>query len=386
MLLNFDSETLESLGEAVVMLDRNGHITDFNQAAKPWLPACNKAANKIKALVSAVQRDNTRTPLVVDLFAAQEPARSAFQVRLCSDGKAGFILLFTKPGDPARGSSDVWQTNNMFQLIGDDVRHELTEIIQALASVTQTQSSAAIASVSAHATHLRSLFIAMDQLSRLAQVSSMFPGDRVPVPELLGSAIAAVQFSHCDYYQDIPQGASGAAVGVVYGSASWLVCALAALLQGLEAGAPRRSHSHLTVRQNGSFVAISARNSNGAPVRGAVPVPPAAGSDATLHLVASTQVPLARRIIELHGGMLHVSELDHENRDQTFAIETFTLQLPTGRPIDPRTTACDGCRVNQQVAAYANDLAVLIPCPPTQARVSDEERALLASVTAGYLK
>jgi hypothetical protein len=148
----------------------------------------------------------------------------------------------------------------------------------------------------------------------------------------------------------------------------------------MEVCAPRRSQIHLTTHQNGSFVVINAKNPIGSNLRGAVPLQPEASNEPVLRLVASTQVPLAKRIIEMHGGKLQVQEMDPGNADPSHGIESFTLQLPTGIPVHPRTAHCESCTVQQRAETYAKDLAKLIPFVPKEALLSEEERAVLATI------
>jgi hypothetical protein len=90
---------------------------------------------------------------------------------------------------------------------------------------------------------------------------------------------------------------------------------------------------------------------------------------------------LARRIVELHGGQLRVNAIDGDDSTQSNAIESFTLQLPTGSPANQRGKDCENCSVNQQATAYARDLAALMPSLPKETEVSDEERVFLMHVT-----
>ena len=380
MFLNFDTETLEKLAEGVVMLDRYGQITDFNRAAKPWLKACVTAADRISAIVTRTVRDGSKTPVLIDLYTKADAQTQAADVMLCSDGKDGFALLFTPVHANPQENLGVWQRQGISHLIGDEIRHQLNQLIQYLGAIKDPKSVAETAPAREHAQHLRSLFVAMEELSLIAQVGTMFPGERLSVVALLKDAISSISFRHCDYYIDATAPESAAEVGSVYGSASWVKCAFAALLQSLEQGAPRRSHIALNVRQNGGFLVLTARPSSISDVSGAVPVRPEEAKDSVLRLAASIRIPLARRIVELHGGQLRVNAVD-DDPEQPNAIESFTLQLPTGSPGVQRSKDCENCGVNQQATAYALDLAALMPSLPIEAEVSDDERDFLLHVT-----
>ena len=381
MFLKFDTNTLEKLAEGVVLLDRYGQITDFNRAAKPWLKSCVKAADKISAIVAQTVRDSSKTPFRIDLYPKAEAPTQAADVMLCSDGKDGFALLFTPVQSSRQEAPGALQRQGISQLISDEIRHQMTELILYLGAIKDPKSAAEATPVWEHAQHLRSLFVAMEELSLIAQVGTLFPGERLSVVALLKNAIAAVNFRHCDYYIDVTAQDPATEVGSVYGSASWVQCAFTALLQSLELGAPRRSHIALSVRDNGGFLVVTARPSCTSDVSASVPVKPEAVEDSVLRLAASIRVPLARRIVELHGGQLRVNSIDGEDAAQSNVIESFTLQLPTGSPANQRSKDCENCGVNQQATAYARDLASLMPSLPKEAKVSDEERDYLMQVT-----
>jgi hypothetical protein len=378
MFLNFDTSTLEKLVEGVVLLDRYGQVTDFNHAAKPWLKTCAKVAEKISAVVAQTIRTNAKTPLRIDFFPADGTQPEAAEVMLCSDGKDGFALLITPVHVILRDQANLWQRQGIFHLIGDEVRHELTQLIQELGTIKNERCLADIVPVRERAQHLRSLFVAMEELSQIAQVGSVFPGERLSVVALLKDAIATSTFRHCDYYINASATEPSEEVGSVYGSASWIQCAFTALLQCLEQGAPRRSHIVLTVRQNGGFVVVTARPSTVADGGDAALVKAEPAKDQALLLAASIRVPLAQRIVALHGGQLKVIAVDDDDAKQSSAIASFTLQLPTGSPVNQRSKDCENCSVNQQALAYARDLVALLPSVRSvEEEVSEEERVLL---------
>jgi hypothetical protein len=381
MFLNFDTNTLEKLSEGVVVLDRYGQIIDFNRAAKPWIKSCVKAADKIRAIVIQAARDGSKTPVLIDLYPKADAQTQAADVMLCSDGKDGFALLFTPVHCNPQESPGEWQRQGISHLIGDEIRHQLNQLIQHLGSIRDPKSVAETTPVREHAQHLRSLFVAMEQLSLIARAGTMFPGERLSVVELLRDAIASINFRHCDYFIEATAPEPATEVGPIYGSAKWVKCAFVALLESLEQWAPRRSHIFLNVRQNGGFLVLTARPSSISDVSSTIPVKPEADVDPVLRLAASIRVPLARRIVELHGGQLRVNTIDGDDAKASNAIESFTLQLPTGSPGNQRSKDCENCSVNQQAMAYARDLVSTMPSLSRDAEVSDEEHAFLMHVT-----
>ena len=382
MFLKFDSSTLEKLSEGVVLLDRYGQVTDFNRAAKPWIKACTKVADKISAIVAQAIRTNAQTPILVDIFPTTGVQSEAAEVTLCSDGKDGFALLITPVHVITPDPAGTFLRQGIFPLIGDEVRHELTQLIQELGAIKDERCVADIVPVRERAQHLRSMFVAMEELSGIAQVGSVFPGERLSVVSLLKEAIASSTYRRYDYYISTSASEPAEELGVLYGSASWIQCAFAALLQCLEQGAPRRSHIAVNVRQNGGFVVISARPSNASDVGDANLVRAEPVKDPALRLAASVRIPLARRIVALHGGQLKVVAIDGEELGQSAAIESFTLQLPTGSPVNQRSKDCEVCSVNQQALAYARDLVALMPSVHSrEEEVSEEERMLLSHLS-----
>jgi hypothetical protein len=111
-------------------------------------------------------------------------------------------------------------------------------------------------------------------------------------------------------------------------------------------------------------------------------VNPESVKDPVLRLAASIRVPLARRIVALHGGQLKVVLIGGDDANLSAAIESFTLQLPTGSPANLRSKECENCGVNQQALAYARDLVALLPTVHSrETEVSEEERVFLMRMT-----
>jgi hypothetical protein len=216
----------------------------------------------------------------------------------------------------------------------------------------------------------------MEELSMLANVGNMVPGERLSVVNLLKESIASIKLRHREYYIDAIAPEPAAEVGSVYGNAVWVQCAFTALLQSLEKGAPGRSNIVLTVRQSGGFLVLCARPSSVYDVCNAEPVRTEPSKDPVLHLGASIRIPLARRIVDLHGGQLKVNWMDGDDPARSNAVESFTLQLPTGGPGKDRDAHCENCSVNQQATAFARDLAALMPPTYKQIEIPEIERTV----------
>lgn len=279
--------------------------------------------------------------------------------------------------------ADGWQKHPVSHLISDEIRHSFASLLGELESLKGPESVDSTAALQAHVPRLRSLFAAMDQLSRLAQEVSMGPGECMSVEQVLRAAVAAIPFSHCDYHQDVSGNCCSGAPDALYGSTDWMECALTALFKGMEACAERGSQIQLTIRQQAGFVKIHAQCPAAAPAPDSDSPACEADQDQVLHIIASTHVPLATRIVEMHGGKLQVRQAEPLHAQQAYGIESFTLHLPTRNLAHPRPAHCENCTVRQQAAAYAKDLAALMPGVPAEATLSGEERALLAGISTG---
>ena len=170
---------------------------------------------------------------------------------------------------------------------------------------------------------------------------------------------------------------------MLYGHAALLTAGLRALLETLDQGAPPHSQIELWVRQSGRHVVLNSRFASGSGVRRRNPAPAAPNAEApTLRLEAELRLPLAQRIVELHGGQLSTEPLDAApGRPQRQGIAAFTLLLPTGAAGEPqRRPECADCPTSQQAEAYARDLASLMMRPDSAADMSGEEIAFLMNV------
>ena len=134
------------------------------------------------------------------------------------------------------------------------------------------------------------------------------------------------------------------------------------------------------MRQSGRYVVLHSRFVGG--VSAMAPVQ-ASGGGAGLHVTGDIRLPMARRIIELHGGQLNIEAFDDapSGRHQRDAIAGFTLVLPTGA-VSPSLLQreCADCPATRQAEAYAHDLASLMTRPDSAADVSGEEIAFLMRV------
>ena len=181
----------------------------------------------------------------------------------------------------------------------------------------------------------------------------------------------------------------GRALGVVYGNAGLLKCSLRGLLEALDEGAPKHSQIELQMRQSGAYIMLSTGFATGAR-RGprAHAATDAQASEPLRHAPAlrteaDIRLPIARRIVALHGGQLKTVDADSARRGGPSGLVSFTLVLPTGAMLPGgRRLECADCPTAQQAQAYARDLAALMSGPNPGADVSGEELAFLMQVMA----
>jgi hypothetical protein len=227
------------------------------------------------------------------------------------------------------------------------------------------------------------LLVVFDQLSSMRSSQLPSQSERLSLMTLTQAVLASMPQRRADYALMVAPGGSASQHGMLYGHATLLTAGLRALLESLDQGAPSHSQIELWVRQSGRHVVLNSRFASGSGVRrrSAAQVPVSSEAP-TLHLEANLRLPLARRIVELHGGQLSTEPLEAApGRPQRQGIAAFTLLLPTGAAGEPqRRPECVDCPTSQQAEAYARDLASLMTRPDSAADLSGEEIAFLMHV------
>ena len=380
MELNFDMKMLENLSEGVVLLNKSGHITDFNKAASPWLKPCFNAAEKLATLIQEIIRDKNKSPVSVKILGLDERNAKPVKTYLCSNGEAGYALLFTPIQTlPVTQAAD--QRQGVFILISAEIRHKITKLQEQLANISHQNAPLDLTAIIQNSAHLNRLMAAIDLLSQLNEVDSISPGERISLEDLVSDVLGSMTHRRCDYTINAPQNDYPDHMGVVYGNAEWLKCGLRGLLEGLDEGATAKNPIELKVRQSGGFVVLTAKflGDGDSGITGATK--PVSMASAAMGVAADIRVPIARRIFELHGGQLKIVEIDADNPDEfRRGISSFTLILPTGSPGKKRNLDCDNCLVGQQAWAYASDLAKVMPISPVASDLSKEELEFLMHV------
>ena len=383
MNLQFDMTVLECMSEGVILLNRSGQITDFNRAAGPWLNQCFNAKGDLTKLINETIRAKTKDPVPVKFFSPGDGHTSPLKAYLCGNGATDYALFIARILQPATAPAAVTEMSGGFELLGKEIRHEMTQLRDELSVTSANLSTRDLSAVTLRADRLSRLFVAVDQLSRLSQAGTVTQGERLSLVPLIHEVLADMTNQRADFSINLPPGDSLEQQGVLYGDADWLRCGLRALLEGIADSGPPRSHIELRVRQSGGFAVLSGSFANAGTqqrVASAAPVDPA---HAALRTEKDIRAPIARRIFELHGGQLKISTMDSDNPDEFGqGIETFTLILPTGVPApgQHRSPDCANCPQALQTEAYARDLAFMTQGQAGGAEVSGAEIEFLLRV------
>lgn len=380
MELNFDMKMLENLSEGVVLLNGSGQITDFNQAANPWLKPCFNSVVKLAALIREIRLEKIKSPVIVKITGLDERNVKPVTTYLCSNGEAGFALLIA-PVRTLLSTRATDQHQGMFALMSAEIRHKLTKFQEQLAALSHQNGTLDLAAITQNSEHLNRLLAAIDQLSQLNEIDSFTPGERISIDALINDVLGSMTHLQCEFRVNALPHDPLDHMGTVYGNAEWLKCGLRGLLDCLDDGGIDKKVIELKVRQSGGFVVLTAKllsgGGNGITKAGK----PGSMSSAALGVSADIRVPIARRIFELHGGQLKIVEIDSHNPDEfRRGISTFTLILPTGSSGQKRRPECDNCLVGRQAVAYARDLAQLMPTIPAASDLSKEELEFLMQV------
>ena len=388
MALSIDMPLLNALQDGVVLLNRAGHVSDFNRAARPWLAACAKAQPLLAEHIQQQIKHPGPGPVAIEPLEPFESlgltgeASMAPGLHLCRHGQQDYALVITAAQPQAHIATE--PQTHLFDLLGEAIRHEFTHWRSALdRAAPLAQPAPALADLASQSQRLSRLLVVFDQLSSMRSDQLPNQSERLSLMALTQTVLAAMPQRRADYALMVAPGGSARQHGMLYGHATLLTAGLRALLESLDQGAPSHSQIELWVRQSGRHVVLSSRFTSGSSVRARSPAQAAVSSEApSLRVEADLRLPLARRIVELHGGQLSTEPLEAApGRPQRQGIAAFTLLLPTGAAGEPqRRPECVDCPTSQQAEAYARDLASLMTRPDSAADLSGEEIAFLMHV------
>lgn len=382
MNLELDMRLVEQMVEGVIQLGPDGLVTDFNRAARPWMRACLAAAPKLQLLIRQVADGSLKAPVAVDLGVLPDSGAGTVSIHLCKREPKGYVLFIT-PQQPAAALPALEERDaDFFRMLDQETRHELSRLRDALASVQRAEPAQDGALLQA-AERVSRLLVAFDQLAQLHEIDAFNQGARLSLPTLIEDVLQEMPRQKCDYRVRSEPGGSPQATGVLYGDANWLKCALRSLLEGLGDSAPPHSQIELRIRQNGGYTVLSSHFFHAAGA-GRAQANAAPGPSTILRLDAGIRTQICRRILELHGGRLSITHTGSApEAGQGEGIESFDLVLPISAPGQAGSlAACANCPAGKQAEKYAQDLAFLIPNPPAESNVTDEEMELLAQISA----
>ena len=379
MNLGLNSALLEKLAEGMITLDKNGKLVDFNRAARPWLRHWQGCASELEVLTKKIALGTVQAPVDIGWMLPSCTGNAEFY--LCQNGSQGFAILIAVRL-PVQGPQLV-QQDSFSSLLGEDFRHELSDLRQQLDQAT-TQSPDSRDALRKQSLRLSRLLVAMEQLCELNQPDAFSRGDRIGLHEIVRAVVADLPSRRSDF--SINEMLSGEAdrQGMVFGHGAWLKVAIKALLEGIGECAPTDCQMEIRIRQNGGFVVVTCNFSRFFGRRPSL-VKSGDAPAATLRTAADLRLAISRRIVALHGGQLKIATPEPATEGvESGGIESFTLILPTGAPVQGRDPAgCAGCIFPKQAEMYAQDLALLLPSRPAGATISNEELLCLAHITTG---
>jgi len=199
----------------------------------------------------------------------------------------------------------------------------------------------------------------------LVQLAELFPSEglsadeRIRLADVVDAAARRAGVRHASRRPGIFLYVQGAELVPIPGSRRWLDAAIANLIHLLVIGAPPKAQIALVLRQRGKQQYLEGTSAPGIEVKGQKValdlVPGSVDNLLTLDLQDQLSPALARRIVELHGGMLTIgNDAEGNARD-------FSLWLPVapagGSMVNAR---CAACGVQRQAEVFARDIGMLM--------------------------
>jgi hypothetical protein len=377
MSLQFSMALMETLAEGVILLGKDGQMTDHNRAARPWLKRCLGSAPAIAEAIQKAAQSSVQSAVRVDSIFESSAHTSEFY--LCKNGVKGFAIVIAKisPAPPTPYA----ESGACFSLLSEDLRHTLTQLRLQLEK-TAPFNLQEMAQTQLQTLRLSRYLIAMEQLCDLHQGDAFLWGDRVSLQDITRECIDELSTRRDDF--SFNQANTGEAGGqdMFFGHAPWLKVAVKGLLECLGESVPEPCRIEIRVWQNGGFVMLT-----GAPGQPSHPTSILVKPDPDRSLEARATVDIrlviCQRIADLHGGQLKIVALEPSQPDAHLrGIESFMLSLPTNKlPQSRDPAACADCIFARQAELYAEDLAFLVPRPPAGNTISNDELDFLAQVT-----
>lgn len=368
---NFDLPLLDMLAEGVILIDRKAQVLSHNQAAGPWLKQAQAMQGVLKDLLDLESRGRVKLPVKLGLWSGKTADdEHPGEAWLMMDGRRGNAICIV-PGKGDARVVDEWAQwpaaeQNLLRLLGDEARSQITALRSMLSAQVEGVSHDTVA-IAAQSRRVESLLRELSDLSLLMQRDDVFADERLNLGELVRAALPPATLQADPEQAAFFMTQEGGTQGTVYGHAAWMQYALRVLLEALRGSAPARSQINIHMHQMGDFVIITGHVGAIADRRAGEAVPAQALADdkpaPTPWRDSQVRWLMCRRIIALHGGKLKLALLPIGAGDDAGnpPIESFTLTLCTGQPINERSrVSCNSCRHVLQEQAYAFDLSQLL--------------------------
>lgn len=367
MRLNFDMSMLNRMNEPVMLLDRHARCIGSNRAAQDWLPAHKVAEPTLKRWIDEEIQGQTRLPVAIDSFwgkgLAQVPRYQ--NAWLCKNGPKEYAILIEPLGASARRTTaEPKRTDgdqNFVRLMAGPAQH----LLERLHYLLEEQNGGALGG--AHLQQLlRHTAMAGRMLHDITGLCELLDRDEVFSDERLNVHSLVMETLQGDKLRGvaahiIPANDPGI---TVYGARPWLRYALTTLFEAVLAHAPADNDLQVSIRQLGDFVVVRGgiTLSRDPSARSNLPRPTQHSRALVDPFASQVSMVLCRRIVALHGAQLKLESMDFGHpEDGSTSVESFTLTLMTGAPVNERSrTSCAQCRHVLQEQAYAQDLAHLI--------------------------
>ncbi|MEI6802034.1 MAG: hypothetical protein WCK83_02650 [Burkholderiales bacterium] len=380
MSLGLDVKLIEGMAQGVILVNREGQVTNFNRAALPWVKHVMAAAQKLRLQVEKAVKGTLRLPVKLDILKVTDPALCKHDVYLCEADAKGYALFVAAEELPASAPRLSLADENFFQFLSAENRREMTQLHNQLVGA-RASNSLDIDALIVQTDRLSRLLVAFDQLARIHQPDAFTRGERLSLAPLVEEVLREMPRQKCDYFISYPTGAAAQIQSPIYGDAAWLKCMIETLLVGVGEGVPPQSGIELRIRQNGRYSVLSSHYTHASAKAQASATKTASAAASILHLDTDIGAQICRRIAEMHGGQLSISELELDSDGKALrGIESFTVILPTSAPAQAgNQLSCEMCLAARQAERYASDLAFLTPSKPTS-EVSETEHQMLSHI------
>jgi hypothetical protein len=384
MKVNIDIKLIKELLDGVIFIDRAGHVLDFNSAARPYLNSCFDSEEKLAHAIEKCIANETDGPVAI-FFAGTDPGlQNSVDVHLCMNENNGAVIFITRRNKGDFPTTFASTTTNTVDLLGDAMRHQMTHILERLGRINLQRTDQEFTPLTGDIERLSRYLVAMDQLSMLYRGDSFQREEKIQLLDMINAVLVALPEQRCDYAINRILSDPKERMGTLYGNPDLLKSGLRSLFESMGDSSPPRCQVELRLRQSGNYLVLTGgfvlpRSPSLSKVQ-------KTNQGKEPRYVAESQTDLrlsiARRIFEMHGGKLKISETSGVGEDRGDGnIESFTLTLPTGVPyLGKRMSDCEDCPATRQAEVYARDIIRLMPDNHRASELTQQEFAFLQSV------